>query len=222
MVLQSTGAISFGNIQTEFGGTNPINLSEYYQNNASGYTNGVSGIPNTLSQIKLSNFYGKSKRTNIANDNTPPSPVSTVFTGTYVWVGGSTTTHEWITGCSSDNLSRTDVSKFNNIWSQGQYRAGVIYYPELILQARAEETISFSVHINTTGPDYEHIRAWINLGAGYYQIGDLWTYGSSQLNVNYQIPQGTPAGNYALCGMNDYGYGDGSYRSVNYYSLQIW
>jgi hypothetical protein len=33
MVLVSTGAISFDNIQTEFGGTNPISLDEYYLNN---------------------------------------------------------------------------------------------------------------------------------------------------------------------------------------------
>ena len=30
MALQSSGAISLANIQTEFGGTNPISLSEYY------------------------------------------------------------------------------------------------------------------------------------------------------------------------------------------------
>jgi hypothetical protein len=32
MVLQSSGPISFSNIQTEFGGANPISLSEYYLN----------------------------------------------------------------------------------------------------------------------------------------------------------------------------------------------
>ena len=29
MALQSSGAISLGNIQTEFGGSNPIGLNEY-------------------------------------------------------------------------------------------------------------------------------------------------------------------------------------------------
>lgn len=51
MALQSSGAISLANIQTEFGGSNPISLSEYY---------GVaSGVPSS-GAISLSNFYGTS------------------------------------------------------------------------------------------------------------------------------------------------------------------
>jgi hypothetical protein len=61
MVLQTTGQISLSNLQTEFGGTNPINFSEYYLNASTAYTNGVSGIPNIGTQISLSQFYGKAK-----------------------------------------------------------------------------------------------------------------------------------------------------------------
>jgi hypothetical protein len=61
MVLQSSGVISLSNIQTEFGGTNPINLSEYYIDNGSGYTQGITGIPNTNTTISLSHFRGKEK-----------------------------------------------------------------------------------------------------------------------------------------------------------------
>ena len=57
MVLQSSGPISFSNIQTEFGGTNPIQLSEYYR--------GAGFVPSTITQIPvignqllLSSFYG--------------------------------------------------------------------------------------------------------------------------------------------------------------------
>jgi hypothetical protein len=41
MALPSSGAISFSQIQTEFGGTNPISLSEYY-NTTSGLGLGIS------------------------------------------------------------------------------------------------------------------------------------------------------------------------------------
>lgn len=61
MVLPSTGQISFTDIQNEFGGTYPIGLDEYYLNASSGYTNGVSGIPNIGSELSLSIFRGKSK-----------------------------------------------------------------------------------------------------------------------------------------------------------------
>ena len=61
MPTPSTGqAISFSDIQTEFGGTNPIGIDEYYQNAATTYTSGVAGIPNTGAIISLNMFYGKS------------------------------------------------------------------------------------------------------------------------------------------------------------------
>lgn len=51
MALQTSGAISLANIQTEFGGSNPISLSEYY---------GVaSGIP-ASGTISIGDFYGAS------------------------------------------------------------------------------------------------------------------------------------------------------------------
>jgi hypothetical protein len=51
MPLQSSGAISLSQIQTEFGGSNPISLSEYY--------NAASGIP-ASGTISMNQFYGKS------------------------------------------------------------------------------------------------------------------------------------------------------------------
>jgi len=62
MTMPATGSvISFSDLQTVFGGTNPIDMDEYYQNASTGYTNGVSGIPNINSTISLDMFYGKSK-----------------------------------------------------------------------------------------------------------------------------------------------------------------
>jgi hypothetical protein len=62
MVLQSTGVLSFTQIQTEFGGTNPISLSEYYTNAASGYTTGVTGLSATGAVINTTVFFGKAKK----------------------------------------------------------------------------------------------------------------------------------------------------------------
>jgi len=51
MVLQSSGAISLNDIQTEFGGTNPIGINEYY--------NAADGVP-ASGEISFGDFYGKS------------------------------------------------------------------------------------------------------------------------------------------------------------------
>ena len=56
MALQSSGAISLSDIQTEFGGSNPISLSEYYRGGA--YVTSNNGNVPTSGVITLSNFYG--------------------------------------------------------------------------------------------------------------------------------------------------------------------
>lgn len=62
MALQSSGAISLSDLQTEFGGSNPISMSEYYR--------GGSYVPNlsasnasipTSGSISLGDFYGARK-----------------------------------------------------------------------------------------------------------------------------------------------------------------
>ena len=215
MVLQSSGLISFLNIGNEFGDAKPIKLSDYYLNSASGYTTGVSGIPNSGALISVSMFRGKERKT-------IPTPVQTVFSGTYAWIGGGYNTTVWLTGCQGQNLSRTGVSVFNNIGAYGEYRTPTVYSPQLILQARAGDTIRFSVNIGKNSSFNELIRAYINFGGGYYQIGNTLTvYYPATSTVDYVIPAGTPPGNYGLCGecVNQ---DDARFKTVNYYSLHIY
>ena len=61
MPLPSSGKISFSELQTEFGGTNPINFSEYYRDNATKFAYAVTASPTTGNVIKMSNFRGVSK-----------------------------------------------------------------------------------------------------------------------------------------------------------------
>lgn len=66
MPLQSNGLIRFSDIQTEFGGSNPVFLSEYYNNSATGYVSNVSGIASN-GNILMSQFFGKQKQTTAVN-----------------------------------------------------------------------------------------------------------------------------------------------------------
>ena len=60
MTLQSSGAIKFSEIQTEFGGSNPVSASEYYAGgvNVPGGTSGVNGAVPASGTISVSKFYG--------------------------------------------------------------------------------------------------------------------------------------------------------------------
>jgi hypothetical protein len=85
MVLQTSGAISLNDIQTEFGGSNPININEYYRGGANvPDTAANSGIP-TSGTISIGDFYG--------GDATLLTPTGTFsaanFTSTSGAFGGS-------------------------------------------------------------------------------------------------------------------------------------
>ena len=63
MTLPASGTISLKDIQDEFGGSNPISLSEYYRNGT--YVTATDYAPNvpTSGAISLSDFYGAKKTT---------------------------------------------------------------------------------------------------------------------------------------------------------------
>ena len=56
MALQSSGAVKLSEIQTEFTGSNPISMSEYYR--GAGYVTGNNTTVPTSGAISVSNFYG--------------------------------------------------------------------------------------------------------------------------------------------------------------------
>jgi hypothetical protein len=63
MPLPSSGPLSLNDIQTEFGGSNPISLSEYYAGGGlvpSGTTGTYGAVPSS-GTISIRNFYGTSK-----------------------------------------------------------------------------------------------------------------------------------------------------------------
>jgi hypothetical protein len=60
MALPSSGTITLSQIQTEFGGTDPISLSEYYRGGGLTTPNNT-GVP-TSGTISLSNFYGAARQ----------------------------------------------------------------------------------------------------------------------------------------------------------------
>lgn len=97
MALQGSGAISFSQIQTEFGGSNPVAMSEYYRNGA--YTGANNTSVPTSGAIAMSNFYGATAAdvvpdaanwNNIYNVDTLGNGISTGNTNTITVTGINT------------------------------------------------------------------------------------------------------------------------------------
>lgn len=82
--LQSSGAITLAQVQTEFGGSNPISMSEYYRGGSYVPSHGgTTGIPSS-GQISMSQFYGKQ------DENPQPTSWSaTLGTGTTSLIGST-------------------------------------------------------------------------------------------------------------------------------------
>ena len=65
MALPSSGPLTMADIQTEFGGSNPISLSEYYAGGSyvPAGTSGTYGAVPSSGAISIRNFYGTTKAT---------------------------------------------------------------------------------------------------------------------------------------------------------------
>jgi hypothetical protein len=75
MALPSSGPLTLANIQTEFGGSNPISLNEYYAGGGlvPAGTSGTYGAVPSSGTISIRNFYGTS---NIVIQLTTPRTIS--------------------------------------------------------------------------------------------------------------------------------------------------
>lgn len=67
MALQSSGAISLANIQSEFGGSNPISMNEYYRGGGL-VPSSVTAVP-ASGAIDMADFYGTSNVSPISTTN---------------------------------------------------------------------------------------------------------------------------------------------------------
>ena len=83
MALQTSGAITLAQIQTEFGGANPISISEYYAGGdwVPPGTSGTNGAVPTSGQISFSQFYGTSDSVSVSLDASY-NTINVEFSGT--------------------------------------------------------------------------------------------------------------------------------------------
>ena len=121
MALQTSGAITFAQIQAEFGGANPISLSEYYAGGAyvSAGTSGTNGAVPSSGAISPWNFYGTS---DIAswnynfNDNILPPEFSIAARASSTLLSGTPTGGE-LRVYAQDNAISSQYCDFADEWT---------------------------------------------------------------------------------------------------------
>lgn len=82
MAIKKSGSLSLGEIQTEFGGSNDIRLTEYYAGRdyvpagTFGYPGGIKTAIPSSGRIAISNFYGAARQYFITDSNIYSTPQS--------------------------------------------------------------------------------------------------------------------------------------------------
>lgn len=184
MALPSSGPLTLNDIQTEFGGSNPISLSEYYAGGAyvpSGTTGTYGAVPSS-GTIGIRNFYGTQK-------------LVMRYKGT---IGFRTSANSWYQSALNSNACATVYSGSSTtgvvgIWSNfgstgsstGTRRGGVAIFD------MATNSYTNAYSFNTPGAPFYP----------YFPMGDMWgnVWGlvSSSVANNNRIVRLSPSNDYA-------------------------
>lgn len=114
MTIQSSGPIYIQNLQTEFGGSNPVYLHEYYKNN--GYIATGVYAPNNIPSsgpIYLSNFYGSEATHHYYGKSS----------NNYTYNANYAFSLDYFNGALRLNIGYWGSSANNSTWSQLQYKS---------------------------------------------------------------------------------------------------
>ena len=105
MALPTSGVLSLLDLQNEFGGVNPISMSEYYAGGANvpSGTSGTNGAVPTSGVLAVSDFYGTSNvvvaipNISILRPNPLFPELQFLRDGTYTKIGGTTSYGDYVT-----------------------------------------------------------------------------------------------------------------------------
>ena len=187
MALQSSGAISFSDIQTEFGGSNPIAINEYYKNGAyvpnTVETNAtVSSMSYTESESALSNWGGNYSNfwryyENGSGHLPRVNQTGSYLFGYYHWTDQAWTHYEdnWVDSTMTIDKAgdyyitmvgyNTGATRSSEVYLNGSQIGTVSLNGQLNFTAAAGNTLRIVSHMNTIG-NYNGLGMYLYGGAG--------------------------------------------------------
>jgi hypothetical protein len=181
-----------------FGGTNPITMSEYYNNNASGFTTGVTGIPNSGATISISQFYGKAK--------TSSSSLYALTTHTF--------TNADSYGANGPILSQCRTSYSSASWTQDTTNNYLNMTTRGIQQWKVPATGTYTIEMAGAAGGFICTNSTARPGYGYKISANISLTQGSVLNIVVgQRGVGWPSGN-GLVASWDQGAGGGGASCV--------
>jgi hypothetical protein len=150
MTLPTSGPLTLSDIQTEFGGSNPISLSEYYAGGGlvPPGTTGTNGAVPSSGTISISNFYGTS---NIAD-------TQTVTVGIFSTAGGFGTGYGFLSG-SGGSISDGTFNPKGGAAINGLYFSTVSGFTSLVFSLGSSQTNDGWTTMTVSGVSYDRASA---------------------------------------------------------------
>jgi hypothetical protein len=189
MVLQSTGPIKLSDIQTEFGGINPIVMNEYFSDIS--YALGVSGIPASGNPLNVGSFRGKARSVSSTSNNTYYSDLTRLNGSSFTIVQSGTNPDVQL-----QMNSASYTSQVTHVYGQHRlqdFSALEINFEIFISSSAAADALWFYMGQSVT-PDttqYEGIT-----GTGYQLIFEVYNAPIPR-GINLYKNGGTSAVNYS-------------------------
>ena len=218
MALPTTGAISFANIQTEFGGTNPISMTEYYGDDS------VTGdIPPAghLGSVSMSEFRGSEKAfatatrvVSVVTSSGAPSFSGTIDASggpagqtwaVVIWRGASSST-----GTYPSNAPQVGVTNLfpraTRSWGSASGYAFAACWASSI-SPNASQSFSWTPNQSFTGTDINGWDLWIVKGVSTLSstISRIDSFGGGSQNTNFNTPACVIAGGASFNGTGGLG-----------------
>lgn len=204
MALQSSGSISLSNVASEFGGSTPHSLSEYYGSDT--------GVP-ASGQIKLSQFYGTSSFT--PNGGNPD--VASIVHNQNTSVTYSSTTSRLVNTITTGKLDMPNIwdlySLTEAVTDQLNYPNKTRYFDGFngagrLMYARTNQSSYYSSGNSTATSsqledffNHKHvISMWVKPDSFTSGDGDTWVmlFGGLNTTLHMSLQQGKPS--YRLAG----------------------
>lgn len=209
MTLKSTGIISLSEVQTEFGGANPISMSEYYRGGAYVPNNYVNTTIPTSGAINYSTFYSSSSSALGINWTLLPTGLASNYS--LVQIASNNTNLVVAVYQSGDIIYSDDygatwavvsTSSTANLWGC-TYAAGYFYIVDDSGNRvqRSTDGVTWTTVLNVSSRDNHNI----NYNNGYFVLGSGASGGSgfiySSTNGTTWVQSTNLGANSVFCGI---------------------
>lgn len=211
MALQSSGAISFSDIQTEFGGSNPISYSEYYK--------GGTYVPTTVSVTATASNLVKTESGGDPTYNgvfwryyeAGYGKLPTINDGsTYLYYASFWTDTSWTSGTSTSDVTFEVDSTLNYIASVGGYNTGATRNLTVYVNGSSVGSSSFgSVNFSASAGDTIRLKSTMNTIGNYNACTTTMTTDSGSRTASATVNDDVPTS--GVIDLSDFYGAKGSY-----------